>query len=454
MDFVTRVVGSGVRSGASKSLVSLSDFDAWMDAQIDARLSGAGGLQSAYQGVPWIFRGVKLRCNALASMPLDVLKGDTVVDSSGDWQNVVGCIPNINRLLWQIEAALTVFGSAYLYREANRVKTVGLRFLNPQTITPRIDAAAGLTGFTRKIGAQQIELTPEQLIYFWEYDPFVELGPAVTSPALSAMKAANTLTSFDDFVQMFFERGAVKATLLTMSGNPPPAEKERIKTWWRRFMSGLRNAFSAEVVNADGVTPVVVGEGVSELNNKELTDAKREDIAVALGVPQTLLFSNAANYATAKQDDLHFYTKTIMPEAEFIAAVLNEQLFAPMGYRIVFRPETLEVFQQDENDRANALAALVNALGEENRGVALQMLGFDLPEGYEYEDFNSDPADDPATMPPDVVTTPPDSAALQQAKAKERKQFRAWQKNANGRVFQFKFLDADEQADLRESVRA
>ena len=59
-------------------------------------------------------------------------------------------------------------------------------------------------------------------------------------------------------------------------------------------MSGIKNSFSSAVVNADAVTPVVIGEGLAELSNATLTGEKRQDIAQAFGIPMTMMFSESA----------------------------------------------------------------------------------------------------------------------------------------------------------------
>jgi len=92
----------------------------------------------------------------------------------------------------------------------------------------------------------------------------------------------------------------------------------------------------------------------------------------------SILFANAANYATSKQDELNYLTKTVVPECEFIASVLNEQIFTKLGLRFEFLPETLDAFSEDENERAQSLKTLTDA------GIpllmALDLLGFELSD--------------------------------------------------------------------------
>jgi hypothetical protein len=67
---------------------------------------------------------------------------------------------------------------------------------------------------------------------------------------------------------------------------------------------------------------------LESLANTELTAVRREDIATAMGIPQTLLFSTGAGGlgggGVVTQDEKHFYDKTIRAECELIAGVLND----------------------------------------------------------------------------------------------------------------------------------
>jgi hypothetical protein len=99
---------------------------------------------------------------------------------------------------------------------------------------------------------------------------------------------------------------------------------------------------------------------------------------MAFGIKQTLLDSEAANYATAQEDRLAFYEDTIKPRARLFSDALNEQLLARDGLRIEFRFNEMDIFQEDENDRADLLNKLTMAgLPIE---VALELAGYDLTD--------------------------------------------------------------------------
>lgn len=331
-----------------------------------------------YKFIPTLYRAVQLRMYSVANMPFELVKGNTVFDSSDEWENKIGFLPNPFMLLQLIEASLMIAGCAYLFRDRSAVTTKKLTYHLPGSVTPIIDPVRGLTGFKRPVNSVDRTFKVDDYIYFWTPDPYVEIGPAINFPAQAAANASGVLLNMDIFAASFMKRGAIKVTLLSVKGMPKPAEREKLEDWWSNLVSGVKNAFTGKVINADAVTPTVIGEGLKELENTTISEEKREDIAVALGIPMSILFANAANYATSQQDELNFLKLTVIPDCEFIAAVLNEQLFEPLGLHLQFKPETLDAMQEDEAARAAALQQLTSA------GVpllmAMDLLGFELTD--------------------------------------------------------------------------
>lgn len=295
---------------------------------------------------------------------------------------------DLNSLLNLTELSLCIHSEAFWHIQ--RAKKFGkpvppvsaLRWLAARTMEPVWDKDAGLTHFLRQLSPndkRRLEL--ENVVYIWSQDPDEETKPA-SSPLMAAASAARVLANMDGFIAAFWARGAIKATLLTLHGNPAPQEKSRLREWWNRAFNGKDNAFATEVVNADAVTPVTIGEGVKELSNADLTDEKQQQIAIAFGIPLSMLFKNAANFATASQDKRNFYDETILPELKVIERPVNRTLFNPFGYRFRFRYDSMDIYQEDEQKRADAFAQYVAA--GMKRSVAGEMLGVKLPVGMTY----------------------------------------------------------------------
>lgn len=365
--------------------------EAW--TWLSGKLQGdVPGLRDYYKAIPFLFRGVDMRASRVSSMPFGIFRGETEIDSSDDYKNEVGFLPNPKRLFKLIEMSLTLLGKSYLFNVRNAVITKDLKYLNPTTVEPVIEDPEGLIGFKRRSTKRTHDLEVEDIIYFWPGDPWVELGPPEASPGTAALMASGVLANVDEFIAAFFHRGAIKAMLFAAKGMSP-GDAKTFKEWWDRFVGGVRNAFVTRILNAEKIDPIIVGEGIEGLQDQDLNNEKQKDIATAIGVPQALLFSDAANFATAKQDLFNFYDQTITPEVEFIFGILNEQVFEPMGLTIKDKHQSLDVYQADEQVRATAYVQYVSA-GMPPPLVG-EMLGLELPPGWEYTDLEEPEAEEP-----------------------------------------------------------
>lgn len=331
-----------------------------------------------YDSVAWLYRCVNIRANALAQVPWAIVRGETDIWLSDDPAPPTGFewAADLPALFAQTEAALTILGKAFWFVTQNKVRPLGLRWLTPTSITPIWDEVKGIIGYKRQLSKREVPLKLEEIVYFALRNPLHETEEG-TSPAQAAMAASGVLFNVDKFASGFFERGAIKATLLTVPPNSPKAEVEKLDAWWKRTFRGNSKAWET-AVTPTSVEPKVIGEGIAELGNSELSREKREDIATALGIPHSLVFSDAANYATAQQDELNFLRYTVIPAANVVAECINKQLLTRYGYSLQFRPQQMDAYQEDENARSTSLSALVSA------GVplltAMSILGYDLTE--------------------------------------------------------------------------
>jgi HK97 family phage portal protein len=342
--------------------VSLGDFDAWLDAQIN----GKGDTSEVYKYIAWAYRCVNLRANAVAAMPYVVtpIGGTEPIDSP--WP--------LTRLLWNTEAALCTWGAFYWLKRANRVVIRDLQWLNPLTMSVERDEG-GIKGFVQKVGVREIKYSPQQIVYGRLWNPTDDLGPG-TSPLDVALEAAGIARNINQWSAAFFEHGAIPTVILATEQSLPRGESDRIQAYWEKMVSGISNAWKA-VVTQGGLKPQVITPPVNTLALPELSQGVRSQIATALGVPQTLL-EDAANYATAVEHRQSFIIDTVSPECELIQEAVNEQLFKPLGLELEFRPQELDIMQTDEAERAASLQQLTGA------GVplklAMEVLGYDLTD--------------------------------------------------------------------------
>ncbi len=382
MDSINQIKGRGVwvmdgRQEVKASLLWDEATDAWKYFSNSPQAITS----SLYRTIPTLYRGIDIISNEVMNVPFTVYsKSGEEIDTTDDWQNTVGFLPNPKRVFGLTSQSLDRHGQAYFLKEQNRAGIVkNLKWMAARNIAPIFKEETGeLIRFDRAVGSRTIALDPKEVLYFWLTDSDVEQAPPESWPVRAALQAAGVLHHLDEFINAYFKSGAIRPMMIMAKGMPAPDERERMETWFQKRLMSLKNAFAVKVFNSDTIEAKQIGDGLDQLQNQELTADQRQDVAMALGIPQAILFANSANYATAQSDKKNFYDMTIVPRCEQIAEVLNDQILDAMGYSIWPSPESLEIYQEDEKDRAQALSSLVGATVP--LLMAMDLLGYDLTD--------------------------------------------------------------------------
>lgn len=357
--FSVMTSGAAAPSGVTLKSIPLRKLppDAWtmLQGQDTGDMPASVDIVKLYERVAWLNRAVDLIADAAASVPYefhDVATGD-VPENEPEWAFELDLESLVNALAGDV----LLHGCAYVHVERNAFGFVrAIRRLYPRSVKPKWDENTGLVAFERSLGSRTITLQPDEVVYIQQPNRGGEVGHG-KSKAYAALRAAGFLDSIDAFGLKFFEQGALRPNIVFVDGSPTDADVQKMENFFQRMASGIRNAFRTIAVRSK-VEAVTFGETPDHLEMPGLTDKKREDIATALGVPHSLLFSSAANYATARQDDLHFYDKTVQPLAKLIFRALSRGIFEPLGYELRAHPERLEIFQHLEAEKAEALAMM------------------------------------------------------------------------------------------------
>ncbi len=441
--------------------IAIGELDEFMRWKVSVKLGGnVKDLGTLRRAVPWLFRGIEIIADKVAAFPFEILDAnDEVIDSSDKWTNELGFTGNLHDLLWLISSSLDLRGGAYVLPQSNRLAKVQasyseLKYFQFDTIRPKITEKDGLTGFVRRIGNQEYPYTVDELIWFWGLDSDVEIGPPLAYPGQAALHAAGVLFSLDEFFENHARSGLVKAFVASVKGLPPGDagrdERTRIEKALARIMTGIKNIARIVVAEAEGMEIIPVGEGLKELENVTLTKDKREDISVALGLPMSILWSTEATglggSGVTKEDTWRLYDNKVVPRWNFIARILNDRLFSPLGYTLSGRPEALDVFQEDEVSRSTALANVTSAISEspEVAKFAMQdVLGYELSdEAIKALDLliagKQERAAQMAQLQSNVVDVTPQPRQLAPGESPAQKRFREdlalWQRKVENRL--------------------
>jgi hypothetical protein len=123
---------------------------------------------------------------------------------------------------------------------------------------------------------------------------------ATVSPAEAAMRAAGVLYNIDEFVAKFFERGAIKATLVDRQGQPAQSRDGSHQSLVETVFSGRGQRLWRRGAQRRGHCAGRGGRRHRRAIQHGADREKRNDMAITMGVPQSMLFADAANHATSQ----------------------------------------------------------------------------------------------------------------------------------------------------------
>ena len=345
----------------------------WAQALIDGNLD-ARDAQLAFSKAPQLYRSVTLRAHAMAGVPYCIYRGGPSSTTEVEWP-----FPQtLTKLIYELEASLLVSGAGFLLKlqpSMGGKRVVGLQYLSPSTM--QVVYTDNKMTFIQNVRGQRYgPWDADRLVYMREFSFTDDVGPGL-APAKVALPAANLRIALSDFATGFFASGGQPLTLLTLSGNPPPTEVERTEAFFKRTMAGVRNAWRVLAVRSE-VTVTPITPEIRTMAMPELADASTREIAAAFGIPLSLLTSDSANFATAQSDMRLFYENTVKPRLLMYETAFNEQLLRPMGLRLQFHPEEMQIFQTDEAERSGSLKNLVEA-GIDLK-TAMSILGYHVSD--------------------------------------------------------------------------
>jgi len=362
-----------------KSITNLQAFPEAMENS-ESTLDLAG----AYEKVATIQRAVELRAYGLSNLPFGLFAKDGDTEIAGPTYDAVSDF--VKPLLYQVGASLAIYGAAYLgyYRGVWREQPMLLlRPMLTPSIAPQYDGAGNLTHFLRYANNTVMQLQLKDLLWIWRYNPRYENYPGI-SPLQTVLRSAGTLHNLNVFAEHFFKNGALMPTIFTIGdGNSSMpsviTDKEMLsfRDRLKRLLVGVKNAWRVDVMRGN-VESHTIGALPRDVAANELTTLTNQEICTAFGIPGAVFRSDTANYANAREDEYHFYNKTVVPEAVIhIQPRLNEWL-GQMGYRLEFQPNLLESYQYTQMQQALTLSQLSDILSVNERR---EMLGYEPIEG-------------------------------------------------------------------------
>ena len=353
----------------------------------------------AYRYVPWFRRACKGRANDAGRFPLALEIDGEDVSEGDEWQAVMNWT---RRLIYQQALNVTKYGAAYHLIESNPAGTrFEPRHLPTQSVIIESNMLTGLTGF-RVNGIGPIPL--KKMLWLWEQNDLSEVEPG-SSDGEAALKAAGLLYAIEEMVNRYMKSGGVPITAVMVPTSTSREDRDILRTWFERMAAGFQNAFKFLAVNKD-TTFQQIGNSLKDTVSVELTDQQRDNVAVALGVPPSMLAGKSSDESNSRSEKMQYYSGTVIPFVEMLEPLLNERLYARMGVRLRFRPEMLDVMQESQVAQAQAIASLTGGKQVLSVRTAIEWMGLNADDELDrLEDEKEAAPPPPAAPPPDRART-------------------------------------------------
>lgn len=344
-----------------------------------------------YARVSAAFRAYNLKANTISSMPFVLYdKAGNEYDSSKQWENKCGFLPNPQELFRLNVLSYMATNTIYALRTSDAIgyKTKGLYHAVAYSFRPYVENNQ-LKWIERTVNNQLERYKPDdpRLIRMWRLDHTTELLPSPNTEAMAIMNAAGEIYFADLWIKHFYQRGGIKPTLIAMKGMIIKDKKEDEERSWTNWLRGIGQWTTrvARIFNAESMDIKPFGSGVDDLKNNDVYQQAIANIAMATGMPLSLLLSNSANYATAMEEKATWYESDLIPFCNWMQYEYNTQVWQPLGLYMEFKPETLDPQQEDETERASAINTFMDFLNKcPTAEIALESaltFGYELTDG-------------------------------------------------------------------------
>jgi len=326
----------------------------WAEGRVDAKRT------KLYKS-PWVYRCVQIRARGMAAINWSIIKDDKENPDCEFAYRLWNVNPEQNwaDLIMATEADMCIFGRAYWLKVRNdNGNVVGLIRLNPATVEIREDKDGGFY-FIHTLDNDVRHYNRGEIVYFRNYHP-TNAFEAV-SPLDAAMQAIEVDIASDKQLKHFFENRAMPDYVIVLQGNNPK-ELKRLSAFWEKEFKGPENAHKTGWLGG-GADVKKIGAVPKDLALSDLRAETRRAICAAFGVPPALVGAwEAANYATIREQRQSLYTEVLIPEARYLAGVINAELAPEFDDgEFVWKFEELPALQEDANSKAKRLAWLVEA---------------------------------------------------------------------------------------------
>ena len=199
--------------------------------------------------------------------------------------------------------------------------------LLPQYVRVVPDAKNKVAHYLYNVGGREIKFGPEEIIHFRATHPnSLHLGMGAIEPSESLYSGFINRNGLEE---KFMENGAQVSGIMVRDSEHDidPAQWAAMKKKFNLEYSGTRNAGKVAFLNGKWAYHKL-GMTMAEMQTMEKEKWSVEQIFINHGVPLSVAgIEGAANYSTAKQDEINFRRYKVVPMIDTLVGKLNADGF-------------------------------------------------------------------------------------------------------------------------------
>ena len=321
-----------------------------------------------------VYSAIKLRADAMARAPLNILRQVSGESPAGPSRVPVGSGHPVQQLLdrvnpwytrgdlWRAtEINLCLWGSSFWALEQNQSGHWEIWPLRSDRVRILPEKQRHIKGFVYMGNGGPVAYTPEEIVWMRYYnplEPFAGLSPL--APVRLSVDAGLDALRFN---RSFFKNSAQPDVIFTTEQTLTDTEIEDFYHRWEDRYQGPGNAHRPAI--ASFIKDVkTLGFTHREMEFLQGLRWTLEDISRTYGVPLPLLSDyQQATFANITTAEKLFWRNTIIPEMRFFEEHLNSELLPRLGYPALgaqFDLSAIEAMNEDETEKVDRESKLLD----------------------------------------------------------------------------------------------
>ena len=227
---------------------------------------------------------------------------------------------------------LQIFGRHFSLLVSDAGPPTQMWRLLPQKTTVESKEGQYVSGFKYGSGADTIQYAIDDVFWCHLFDPFDPIGGL--SPLEAWLKTVDAQFNNAAFVDHMFHHGGAPDYMLIAKSGIAKEQKRAFRAEFRRLFGRMVNRKETVAIRSGDAELQPLQRPPRELQSVEHEKQMLDNLAIAFGVPKSLLTSDDVNLANAREGSITHARNTIWPMVSRFEDVINQRLLPKWSDRL------------------------------------------------------------------------------------------------------------------------